>query len=114
MSTLMTAVGVFLAPIIIPNFFPKYLDASMAIQIMSLSIIAITIDTICTSKLLSKEKSKVILIGGIMALSVMVSGVLILGSIYGTIGIAMTYVLTTVSKAVYLGLMLKKYERNTK
>ena len=111
-STLMTILGVFLAPIIIPNFFPKYLEASIAIQIMSLSIIAITIDTICTSRLLAKEKSKVVLFGGIIGLSVMITGVLILGSTFGTIGIAIAFVLSSISKATYLGLTLKRYERS--
>jgi hypothetical protein len=31
---------------------------------------------------------------------------------YGTMGIAMSFVLSTISKAAYLGLTVKKYERN--
>ena len=111
-SVIISLVGIFLSPLVIPNFFPKYVDAGVAIQIMSLSIIPVTITTICTSRLLSEEKSKSVLIGGLLGLSVLVSGILILGSMYGTIGIAISFVLTAISKATYLGLIVKKYERS--
>ena len=111
-SVIVTILGIFLSPLIIPNFFPKYVDAGVAIQIMSLSIIPITISTICTSRLLSKEKSKLVLIGNLIGLIIIILGILTLGSMYGTIGIAMSFVLSTISKATYLGLIVKKYERS--
>jgi len=111
-SVIMSVLGIILSPIIIPNLFPKYIDAEVAIQIMSTSIIAIAISTICTSRLLSQEKSKFVLIGGVIALSILVSGILTLGSIYGTIGISISFVLSTISKATYLSLTLKKYGSN--
>jgi len=111
-SAIMSILGIILSPIIIPNLFPKYIDAEVAIQIMSTSIIAIAISTICTSRLLSQEKSKFVLIGGVIALSILVSGILTLGSIYGTIGISISFVLSTISKATFLSLTLKKYGSN--
>jgi O-antigen/teichoic acid export membrane protein len=111
-SVIISLVGIFLSPLVIPNFFPKYVDAGVAIQIMSLSIIPAAIITICTAKLLSKEKSKFVLIGGLLGLFVLVSGILTLGSMYGTMGIAISFVLTAISKATYLGLAVKKYERS--
>ena len=110
-SVVISLIGIFLSPLVIPNFFPKYVDVGVAIQIMSLSIIPITINTICTSRLLSKEKSKLVLIGNLISLIIIISGILTLGSMYGTIGIAMSFVLSTISKATYLGLIVKKYER---
>ena len=110
-SVIVSVLGIFLSPLVIPNFFPKYVDAGVAIQIMSLSIIPITITTICTSRLLSKEKSKLVLIGNLIGLIIIILGILTLGSMYGTIGIAMSFVLSTISKATYLGLIVKKYER---
>jgi O-antigen/teichoic acid export membrane protein len=111
-SVIISILGIFLSPLVIPNFFPKYVDVGMAIQIMSLSIIPITISTICTSRLLSKEKSKLVLIGNILSITVTVLGILTLGSMYGTMGIAMSFVLSSILKAVYLGLTVKKYERS--
>ena len=111
-SGIISILGIFLSPLVIPNFFPKYVDAGIAIQIMSLSIIPVTITTICTSRLLSKEKSKLVLIGNIIALIIIILGILILGSMYGTMGIAMSFVLSSISKATYLGLIVKKYQRS--
>ena len=111
-SVIVSVLGIFLSPLVIPNFFPKYVDVGVAIQIMSLSIIPITISTICTSRLLSKEKSKLVLIGNLIGLIIIILGILTLGSMYGTMGIAMSFVLSTISKATYLGLILKKYERS--
>jgi O-antigen/teichoic acid export membrane protein len=110
-SVIISILGIFFSPLVIPNFFPKYVDAGIAIQIMSLSIIPITIITICTSRLLSKEKSKLVLIGNMIGLIIIILGILILGSMYGTIGIAMSFVLSSISKAIYLGLTVKNYER---
>jgi len=111
-SVIVSVLGIFLSPLVIPNFFPKYVDVGVAIQIMSLSIIPITISTICTSRLLSKEKSKLVLIGNLIGLIIIILGILTLGSMYGTMGIAMSFVLSTISKATYLGLIVKKYERS--
>ena len=111
-SVVISLVGIFLSPLVIPNFFPKYVDVGIAIQIMSLSIIPITINTICTSRLLSKEKSKLVLIGNLIGLIIIILGILTLGSMYGTIGIAISFTLSTISKATYLGLTVKKYERS--
>ena len=111
-SVIVSVLGIFLSPLVIPNFFPKYIDVGVAIQIMSLSIIPITISTICTSRLLSKEKSKLVLIGNLIGLIIIILGILTLGSMYGTMGIAMSFVLSTISKATYLGLTVKKYERS--
>jgi O-antigen/teichoic acid export membrane protein len=107
-SMIVSVLGIFVSPLVIPNFFPKYVDVGTAIQIMSLSIIPITITTICTSRLLSKEKSKLVLIGNIFSLIITVLGIFTLGSMYGTMGIAMTFVLATILQAVYLGLAVKK------
>jgi len=111
-SVIVSVLGIFLSPLVIPNFFPKYVDVGVAIQIMSLSIIPITISTICTSRLLSKEKSKLVLIGNLIGLIIIILGILTLGSMYGTMGIAMSFVLSSISKATYLGLTVKKYERS--
>jgi O-antigen/teichoic acid export membrane protein len=111
-SVIISVLGIFLSPLVIPNFFPKYVDVGMAIQIMSLSIIPITISTICTSRLLSNEKSKLVLIGNILSITVTVLGILTLGSMYGTMGIAISFVSSSILKAAYLGLTVKKYERS--
>jgi O-antigen/teichoic acid export membrane protein len=111
-SIIISLAGIFLSPLLIPNFFPKYVDAGVAIQIMSLSIIPITITTIYTSRLLSKEKSKFVLIGTSLGVVTLVSGIIILGSMYGTMGISISFVLSTIVESIYLVLMMIKFKRS--
>ena len=111
-SIVVSLAGIFLSPLLIPNFFPKYVDAGVAIQIMSLSIIPITITTIYTSRLLSKEKSKFVLIGTSLGVVTLVSGIIILGSMYGTMGISISFVLSTIVESIYLVLMMIKFKRS--
>jgi len=113
-SIIISLAGIFLSPLLIPNFFPKYVDAGVAIQIMSLSIIPITIITIYTSRLLAKEKSKFVLIGTSLGVATLVSGIIILGSMYGTMGIAISFVLSTIVESIYLVLIVKKFKRSEK
>ena len=101
-------IGIFLSPIVIPNFFPKYIDVALAIQIMSFSILPLTITTICHSRLLSKEKSKLVLLGDIVGLFILVLGIVILGPIYGSIGIAISFTIAIMSKSIYLSIIVKK------
>ena len=61
---------------------------------MSLSVIPITINVFYFAKLLAMENAKIPLIGGIISSVVMVTGMVGLGTLYGTIGIAIANVLT--------------------
>jgi O-antigen/teichoic acid export membrane protein len=94
--------GIVLVPLIMSLVFPKYLEVSGAVQIMSLGIIPGTVDIVYTSKLLGSEKSKFVLIAGLISLIIMIVGMIVLGSSFGTTGIAITYVLALSIKATYI------------
>ena len=93
-SFLLTGAGIFVVPIVIPIFFEKFTEVAGIIQIMSLAIIPVTINTFYFAKFLALENAKIPLLGGITASIILVIGMIVLGSIYGTTGIAITYVLT--------------------
>ena len=57
-----SVLGITVAPILLPNVFPNFSDAGIAVQILSVAIIPSTITLFYTSKLLGMEKSKMILI----------------------------------------------------
>jgi len=97
-----TIFGIILVPTIMSVVFPKFLEVSGAVQIMSLGIIPGTADMVYTSRLLGSEKSKFVLIAGLISLSIMIVGMIVLGSSFGTTGIAITYVLALSVKATYL------------
>ena len=93
--------GFFIVPLIISELFPKYEDALTVIQIMSISVIPATIGQMLMSKFLGQEKSRFVLIGRIISLSIMTSGILILGPILELVGISIAYLLSTSAQTIY-------------
>ena len=91
----LTTFGIVILPMIIPILFPNYIDTVIAIQIISVAIIPSTIGIFYDSKLLSIEKSKFLVIGKCIGLFTMISGFVILGPIYGIIGLAVTLVVSS-------------------
>ena len=102
LSVAIAVFGVILFPHIIPNFFPKFIEAIEAIQIMSIAIIPAMFSLLYTSKLLGLEKSKFVLISKIIATSSLIIGFIILGPIFGIIGLASVFVLTGIFEACFL------------
>tara|TARA_B100000029_G_scaffold211811_1_gene209761 strand:+ start:29 stop:1198 length:1170 start_codon:yes stop_codon:yes gene_type:complete len=99
--------GMILSPYVIPSFFPKFVDAVEAFQIMSIAIIPTSIKLLYTSKFLSLEKSKFVLIGTIISSSIIIIGFLVFGPLYGIIALAVIFVLSDVSDAIFLFCMSK-------
>ena len=102
LSVGIAAFGFFVAPIIISTIFPEYEDAQIVIQIMSISVIPAAIGQMLMSKFLGQEKSRFVLIGRIIQISLMISGILILGTIYELVGVSIAYLLSTSGQAIYL------------
>ena len=92
-----------MSPNIIPIFFPQFSEVVIAIQILSICIIPDTIANIFyISKFLGQEKSKNPLIAtGIMVI-LTASGIIILGPIYGILGISFSFVLASLGNFTYL------------
>ena len=94
-------VGIFLGPILIEEFFPKYIETVDAIQIMSLVIVPTIIALIFESQFLGSEKSKVVLIGNAISTVILISGMIVLGLNFGIIGLAWSLVLATSTKTIF-------------
>ena len=107
-SVSISLVGIFLGPTLIEVFFPKYLEAKDAIQIMSLVIAPSTIALIFESQFLGSEKSRVVLIGAIISLVILTGGMIILGLNFGIIGLAWSLIIATIAKMVFLLIMYRK------
>jgi O-antigen/teichoic acid export membrane protein len=82
--------------------FPKFIEAIEAIQIMSIAIIPAMFSLLYTSKLLGLEKSKFVLISKIIATSSLIIGFIILGPIFGIIGLASVFVSVSIFEASFL------------
>jgi O-antigen/teichoic acid export membrane protein len=101
-SIILAALGIFLAPILIPIIFPEYNESISLIPIMSISIIPATISSMYTSKFLGNEKSLYILIGYIISIITLILGILVLGEIFNVTGLAIAYVLSISINAIFL------------
>ena len=101
-SISISLVGIFLGPTLVEVFFPKYLEAKDAIQIMSVVIAPSTIALILESQFLGSEKSRVVLIGTIISLVILICGMIILGLNFGIIGLAWSLIIATSAKTVFL------------
>jgi len=103
-----TILAFILSPIVIPEFFPKYVETVDAIQIMSLSAIPATLSAIYSSKFLGLEKSKFVIISKIISLIIVIVGMIILGSILGIVGLAISFVIASYAEAIALFLINQK------
>jgi len=113
LSIILASLGIIISPIIIPIFFEEYNDVVMLIQIMSLSTIPIGINTFYYSYFLSSENAKIPLFGGIISSIVLISGMFTLTYFFGSVGIAVTNVLTYSSVCLFSYIMFK-INRNSK
>jgi O-antigen/teichoic acid export membrane protein len=104
-SVILAFLGVLLSPIVLPIFFPKFLEAIQVVQIVSLSIIPATINLIYVSKFLSNGLSKIVLIGSGIFLATQITGILMFGEIFGVNGIAIALVIATAVETVFLVIM---------
>jgi O-antigen/teichoic acid export membrane protein len=110
-SIFITILGIFVAPVLINEFFPKFSEAVDAIRIMSIVVIPTTISLILESEFLGNEKSRIILIGTILVLSSLIIGIIVLGSLMGIEGIAYSLVLANIGKVSFY-LIAKKFIAN--
>jgi O-antigen/teichoic acid export membrane protein len=101
-------VGIFLGPILIEEFFPKYIETINAIQIMSIVVVPTIIALIFESQFLGSEKSRVVLIGNAISTVILISGMIVLGLNFGIIGLAWSWVLATCAKTVFFAIAYYK------
>ena len=110
----LTAFGMVILPMIIPVLFPKFIDTTIAIQILSLAIIPATIGIFYETKFLALEKGKFPIISKSIGIITIVFGFLTLGPIYGIIGLAVTFVIAAFLETIFIIIASKtiKYEGN--
>ena len=100
-SISISALGIFIAPMLIENFFPKFIESVDAIRIMSLSVIPSSIALILEAQFLGKERSKIVIIGTGISLVFLTIGMIVLGSWIGIIGVAWSLVIATTAKTTF-------------
>jgi len=108
-SVLITFSGLFFSPFFIENFFTKFSESIIPIQIASFSVIPTTISMILFSKILALEKSRFLIIANSVQLCVILIATIVLGILYGIIGVTIAFVLGNTVHAITLAVINYNY-----
>ena len=94
--------GIFVAPEVILFALPEYADTVELIPLLSLAIIPRTVTTMLMSGFLGKENNMHLLVGNLIAFSIVVLGILYLPEYFDIVGLAIAYVLSVTIQTIYL------------
>lgn len=101
LSIVVTIITMTLSPIFVPILFPKFLEAIVVIQIMSIGIIPSAIASTYVSKYLGTTNSKIVVIGSGIFLGIQIISIIILGNMYGLNGVAVSGVISSFTYMIY-------------
>ena len=113
-SVALCVLAIILSPIVIPILFPEFTEVVHIVQILSVGIIPFTVTIILTSKFFGMEKTKFVLIGSIILVSVQIPSIIGLATLYGVNGAAMSMVLAYTCQSIFLILSDKFLKNNNK
>jgi O-antigen/teichoic acid export membrane protein len=108
-SIFLTVIAIIITPIGIPILFPEYVEAIQLIQIMSISAISNAINVIYSAKFYGKEKSNIVFFGQACLIVVYITGIFVLGNYYGINGVAIAYVLGSITQSIFFVIMSRKF-----
>ncbi|HLA21900.1 MAG TPA: hypothetical protein VJZ17_00470, partial [Nitrosopumilaceae archaeon] len=100
-ASLIALVSILAIPYGINTFLPEYHDSILLGQILSISIIPLSISTVQQSQFLGKEKSSVVLIGSILQTGLYFLLIIWLGQSFGLMGIAIGFLASTTVRAIF-------------
>lgn len=99
---IITVLAILGAPIIIPEIFPEFKESVEVVQIMSLALIPSSLSVLYSSELLGTERSRIVLFGAIIGISVIVIGIFTLGKHYGLVGLTASFVIAKIAEFLFL------------
>jgi len=104
-SVLIALSGFFFSPYFVENFFTKFSESIIPIQIASFCVIPSTVSLILFSKILALEKSRFLIIANSVQLCVILIGTIFLGTLYSTIGVTIAFLLGNTMYAITLAII---------
>jgi len=100
-SICISILGIIMSPVIIETFFPEYNETAITVQILSLSVTPATLGYILISEFLGLEKGRFVLIGRIIAVLTLITGMVILPNYFGIIGAASAFVISSCAQTTF-------------
>jgi O-antigen/teichoic acid export membrane protein len=110
-SVILAIMSIVLTPIALPHIFPEYEKAIEIIQIMSISVIPITIVMTFISKFLGRGNSRIVLIGTGIYVGIQIPTILLLTELFGVNGTASSVVIANTAHAIYFIFIDRYYSR---
>lgn len=102
-SVLLSLIIIVLAPVAIPIFYPKYIEAIGLIQIVGLCVIPLTLVNLMNTKILSEnKKTSQIFFAGALSLISEIILLIILGTYSRLTGLGVALLLATTAQFAYL------------
>jgi len=103
-SFVIVILGIFFAPIVVNELFPKYHDGIQSLQIMIVSLIPLSISSVFSAKLQARESTK-IGISAIVRVASLLGLIMLLGDLYGLEGFSYAVLISTILYAVSLAIL---------
>jgi len=88
LSCLIAVISIIVIPYGVTTFLPKYEESILPMQIMSVAIIPLSIVAIQRAQFMGKENSRIVLIGSVIQTGFYLILVIILGQVFGLVGLA--------------------------
>ena len=92
---------IFLAPILIPLFFQKFIYVVNIVQILSFSLVPMTISTIYSSKFYAKNDSKTVSISALIFILSFILLVILFNDVLDVNKIAIIYVVSSICQGMF-------------
>jgi len=108
-SIIIAFLGFVFSPFFIENFFTKFSESIIPIQIVSFAVIPTTISVILFSKILALEKSRFLIVANSVQLCVILIATIFLGIFYGIIGVTIAFVLGNTVHTITLAIINYNY-----
>ena len=100
-SIIVAILAFLLSPILIPLVFPQFTEVIQLVQIISFVLIPSAINSTYHSKFLGNERGRIILVGQGISASTYISGLLILGEIFGINGVAFSLLISAAAQTIF-------------
>ncbi len=111
-AILITIISFIAVPYGVMEFLPKYEESIVPMQILSLALVPLSISGIQQAEFFGQEKSRPVLLGGIMEASLYIISLVVLGQLYGLIGMATSFLIAVWIRVSFNFFFSKKFAYN--
>ena len=111
-AILITIISFIAVPYGVMEFLPNYEESIVPMQILSLALVPLSISGIQQAEFFGQEKSRPVLLGGIMEASLYIISLVVLGQLYGLIGMAISFLIAVWIRVSFNFFFSKKFAYN--